>query len=259
MLRSMGCTAWRARAVALATLVGCSRAQPVVDPEPAPPGPRVSDADLPAPEDGLPGVEPTVVLELGSAVKLEHGPRMALRELVMRRIDDAPDDIEAPTEGEEVEAVLDVDGVEVRLIRSSSGYEADATRWVNDYRLTLLEIEPGARGVGIRVERATRRAIGSATPLRLEIQQEVELPDGSYVRLLGHGRERTATGEVGPLMVELMFWVWGGDFRRQRVSVAGNGSDWTFRGLRFVLRGYEFDRWMDVDVEQLAFEAVRAQ
>jgi hypothetical protein len=258
MLHGVGSTARRAWVVVLATLVACSRPEPVVEPEPAPPGPRVSDADLPGPEDVLPGTEPTVVLELGGEAKLASGASVVLRELVMRRIEDDPEDIEMPIDGEEIEAVIDFDGIEVRLLRSSSGYDADATRWAKDHRLTLLEVEPSGRGVGIRVERVTDGVLGTATPMRLEIQQEVELPDGSYVRLLGHGRDTTA-GEAAPLLVDLMFWVWGGDFSRQSLTLPGNGSDWTFRALRFTLRAYEFDRWMDVDVQRLALEPVRAR
>ena len=245
--------------MAIAILVACSQRPAVVDPDPVvPPGPRVSDADLPGPEDALGETEPTVVLTLGQPVTLAGGPPLVLRELLLRRIEDTPEDIEIPVDGEEFEAVIDFDGEEVRLVRSSSGYEADATRWTRGHRLTLVEIETSGRGVGLKIERVTNRPIGTPTSLRLPIQQEVELPDGSWVRLLGHGREMAA-GEASPLLVDLMFWVWGGDFNRQSLSLDGNGSDWTFRGLRFTLRGYEFDQWMDVAVQPLALERVRTR
>jgi hypothetical protein len=244
-------------AVAYATLIACSRSEPVVEPEPV--APRVSDADLPGPDDPMPDTEPTVVLQLGDTVTLEGGPPLVLRELVMRRIEDDPDDLEAPVAGAEVEAVLDFDGVEVRLMRSSSGYDADATRWAKDHRMTLLEVEPSGAGVGLRIERVKDRPLGEPTSLRLELHEEVELPDGSFVRLLGHGRQTTTPGEASPLLVDLMFWIWGGDFNRQSVSLAGNGSQWTFRALKFTLRGYAYEQWMDVDVQRLALERVRAK
>jgi hypothetical protein len=244
--------------MALAMIVGCSHAEALPEPT-APQRPRISDADVSAPEDGLSGTEPTVVLHVGNPVELPGGARVTLRELVMRRIEDNPEDLHVPVDGGEVEAVIDFDTVEVRLMRSSSGYEADATRWASNHRITLLEVEPGERGVGLRVERVTQRPAGEPQPLRLEIQQEVELPDGSYVRLLGHDRETRPSGEATPLLAELMFWVWGGDFNRQSVALEGNGSEWTFRALKFTLRGYEFDRWMDVEVQRLALEAVRVR
>ncbi len=243
----------------LAMLVACAQRPAPVDPEPVvPPGPRVSDADVRAPDDALSETEPTVVLMLGQPVTLIGGPPLVLRELVMRRIEGTPEDIELPETGEEVEAIIDFDGEEVRLARSSSGYEHDATRWARGHKLTLVEVETSGRGVGLKIERVTNRAVGSPTSVRLPIQQEVELPDGSWVRLLGHGREMAA-GEASPLLVDLMFWVWGGDFSRQSLSLDGHGSDWTFRGLRFTLQSYEFDQWMDVAVQPLALERVRAR
>jgi hypothetical protein len=240
-------------------MLACTHGEPLPDPAP-PPAPRISDADLPGPEEGLADTEPTVVLELGNPVELPGGPRVTLRELVMRRIEDEPPDWQAPVDGGEVEAVIDFDTVEVRLLRSTSGYEADATRWAANHRITLLEVEPGARGVGLKVERVTARPVGAPLPLRLPIQEEVELPDGSYVRLLGHDREHAPAGvTTTPLLAELMFWVWGGDFNRQSIALEGNGATFTFRALKFTLRGYEFDRWMDVEVQKLALEAVRVR
>src|SRR5688572_10901087 len=153
-------------------MLACTHGERLPDTTP-PPGPRISDADLPGPEEGLPDTQPTVVLELGNPVQLPGGARVTLRELVMRRIEDEPPDWQAPVDGGEIEAVIDFDAVEVRLMRSTSGYEADATRWAANHRITLVEVEPGARGVGLKVERVTTRPVGEALPLRLPIQEDV--------------------------------------------------------------------------------------
>lgn len=215
----------------------CARPAPVVDGDPVP--------RSPAPPDEAPARVAAAEADAALSFSLERMKRVRLatgEEVVLSDLTELDG---------EVVALISFDGDDIGLALDADQDLLFRTTWLDEHRITLVDIDEQSSTIDLAVARATDRPAGEPVRLRLVMDEEIPLPDGSTVRLVSHRRRGSE------LIVNLTYWVDGRLFAEQWAPVEDRGDTWTFRGMRFELRDYELDAWMDVTVQPLELEPIR--
>lgn len=218
-------------------------------------------------EEPAPMPPPTHVLSIREPVPLEGQTTLEIESVVIESIEASPADPEAHPAGSgiEVSVLLRRGTYEQRtsLTQLSPGYRSRPVGWLEDYRISLLDVADPHRAprISVVIERVGE-ARTDAPPVRLRVDkgQPQPLPDGTLLTLLGHGHKRTMTGQSSPLLVALEWSSPGEEPEAQDLSL-GPGDDvmrWTWRDLEIEVSAYDYDAWMDLSISRRVLERIQA-
>lgn len=231
--------------------------------EPAGVAPAV-EAPAPAP---APMPMPTHRLSPREPVPLDAQTTLRVEDVVIESIEPAPDDAERQPGGTglDVTVVLQRGAHELRtvLTRLSVGYSSHPVGWLEDYRITLLDVADPHRAakVALVVERVTEQdADGPPQRLRVRKGQEAVLDDGTGLTLVGHSHKRTMAGQRSPLVVTVQWREPGREPASQIRNLGPDDDDmrWTWRDLVVTVDAYDYDEWMDLTITRRALARVES-
>lgn len=241
-----------------ATAVVVSPVDEPADDAPAVEAPAPAPAPMPMPTHRLTPREP-VSLDAQSTLRVE--------DVVIESIEPAPDDPERPPGGTgiDVTVVVQRGAHELRtvLTRLSEGYPSRPVGWIEDYRITLLDVADPHRAakVALVVERVTEQD-AHEPPQRLRVikGQEALLDDGTGLMLVGHGHKRTMAGQRSPLVVTVQWREPGHEPVQQSRNLGPDDDDmrWTWRDLVVTVDAYDYDDWMDLTITRRALARVES-
>lgn len=243
-------------------------AEPTSPPAAAEPAePDNPDADPAPTTTPAPMPTPTHVLPLREPVPLDSQNALRVQDVIIESIEPSPEDPEAYPAGSgiDVTVVMQRGSYEVRAELSllSEGYTSQPVGWLEDYRVTLLDVAEPHRApeVSLVVERVTDHDTDEPPQmLRLTKDQPSPLRDGTVLTLRGHGHKRTSPGQRSPLMIAVRWEVPGQPAVDQDTSIGPSEDDdrWSWRDLVVTVGEYDYGDWMDVTIVRRQLQRVEA-
>ncbi len=232
---------------------------PKENPGPASETPAPANDTAPAPQTAREMPVPTTTLKLGESTQLtgESGPFAKLTDVTSEAIAESPADPESYPAGSGVTLALEMAGRTYTFSELSQGYESKMVDWSPEYRITLVDVDPGAGTANFQIERITETATKTLhSNVRIDLNGELALEDDVKAAFIHHGHKRTFEGQQSPLMVSMRYSHGGQEIATEMQSVFPPGAAWTWRNYRFELGEYSYGEFMHLTVHQLGFEAV---
>jgi len=203
---------------------------------------------------------PTVTLKLDTPVPLrgESGISAKLVGYTIEQIAESPEDPEAYPAGSGVVMNVAIGGYTVDLSDLSAGYEGVAEAWTPDHRVALVRHDPSTSSVTLQIEKITN-AVDEALhqETRLDRGKSLSLGDSAEAVFTGHNHKMVYEGQRSPLVILM-------SYRREGQEVESGSYNlypeedgtWRWRNYHFTIKNYEYDVFMELDVSQLAMEAL---
>lgn len=266
----------RSSLVLSATLVACRAPTETPPAEPAAPMPPSALADPEAEPEPTPPAEPstpkamptpTHVLSPQQPAPLDEGTTIEVEGVVIESIEASPEDPEAYPAGSgiDVTVVIRQGSYEQRaeLGLLSAGYDSHPVAWLEDARVTLLDVADPHRAprVSLLVERVSDQETGEPPErVRVTKDQEAQLADGTGLTLLGHGHKHTMEGQRSPLLIAVRWHEPGFPPDDQHTSVGPDEDEqrWPWRDRVIEVLDYRYDQWMELSITRRRLERVEA-
>jgi hypothetical protein len=210
--------------------------------------------------------DPTHVLHLHQAVALDGGASLEVEQVVIESIEAGPDDPGAYPAGSgiDVTVVVRQDGNEHRVtLTRLEGYVSQPTRWVDPFRITLLDVASPHRDpqVSLLVQRPLSPLPADAPAHSVRLVKggpDVDIDADTRLRLVEHGHKIGMDASPSPLIVAVQWLVSGFDPEPQGVNLGPAPAPlrWRWRDLDLTVTDYAYDEWMELSVRRHPLQRV---